>query len=62
MWDKLGNVDEDVLASYLKNEYPQTVAVVISKLRPDNAARVLAELPDGFATEVVMSNSGTAQS
>ena len=54
MWDKLGNVDEDVLASYLKNEYPQTVAVVISKLRPDHAARVLAELPDGFATEVVM--------
>ena len=54
MWDKLGNVDEDVLASYLKNEYPQTVAVVISKLRPDHAAKVLAELPEAFSTEVVM--------
>src|SRR6195952_5776549 len=54
MWDKLGNVNEDVLANYLKNEYPQTVAVVISKLRPDHAARVLAELPEAFATEVVM--------
>jgi flagellar motor switch protein FliG len=54
MWDKLGNVDEDVLASYLKNEYPQTVAVVISKLRPVHAANVLAELPEGFATEVVV--------
>jgi flagellar motor switch protein FliG len=54
MWDKLGNVDEDVLANYLKNEYPQTVAVVISKLRPDHAAKVLAELPDAFSTEVVM--------
>jgi len=54
MWDKLGNVAEDVLASYLKNEYPQTVAVVISKLRPDHAAKVLAELPEAFATEVVM--------
>ena len=30
MWDKLGNVNEAVLANYLKNEYPQTVAVVLS--------------------------------
>lgn len=54
MWDKLGNVDEAVLASYLKNEYPQTVAVVISKIRPDHAAKVLAALPEAFSTEVVM--------
>jgi flagellar motor switch protein FliG len=54
MWDKLGNVHEAVLANYLKNEYPQTVAVVISKIRPDHAARVLAMLPDSFAMEVVM--------
>jgi len=53
-WDKLGNVHESVLASYLKNEYPQTVAVVLSKVRPDHAARVLGMLPDSFAIEVVM--------
>ncbi|HUZ65694.1 MAG TPA: flagellar motor switch protein FliG [Acetobacteraceae bacterium] len=54
MWDKLGNVNEQVLASYLKNEYPQTVAVVLSRIRPDHAARVLALLPEAFAMEVVM--------
>ncbi len=54
MWDKLGNVNEAVLANYLKNEYPQTVAVVLSKVRPDHAARVLAMLPESFAMEVVM--------
>jgi flagellar motor switch protein FliG len=54
MWDKLGNVNEQVLANYLKNEYPQTVAVVLSKIKPDHAARVLALLPEGFAMEVVM--------
>ncbi|MDE2575477.1 MAG: flagellar motor switch protein FliG [Rhodospirillales bacterium] len=54
MWDKLGNVHEAVLANYLKNEYPQTVAVVLSKVRSDHAARVLAMLPEGFAMEVVM--------
>ena len=54
MWDKLGNVNEGVLAAYLKNEYPQTVAVVLSKIRSEHAARVLASLPDDFALEVVM--------
>ncbi|GAN78087.1 flagellar motor switch protein FliG [Acidisphaera rubrifaciens] len=54
MWDKLGNVSEAVLANYLKNEYPQTVAVVLSKVKPDHAARVLTLLPEHFAMEVVM--------
>ncbi len=54
MWDKLGNVNEAVLANYLKNEYPQTVAVVLTKVKPDNAARVLSLLPEGFSMEVVM--------
>lgn len=54
MWDKLGNVNEQVLAAYLKNEYPQTVAVVLSKIRPEHAARVLGTLPESFAMEVVM--------
>lgn len=54
MWDKLANVNENVLANYLKNEYPQTVAVVLSKIRPEHAARVLAALPEEFSMEVVM--------
>ena len=54
MWDKLGNVNETVLANYLKNEYPQTVAVVLSKIKPDHAGRVLTQLPESFAMEVVM--------
>jgi flagellar motor switch protein FliG len=54
MWDKLGNVNEAVLANYLKNEYPQTVAVVLSKVKSDHAARVLASLPEDFALECVM--------
>jgi flagellar motor switch protein FliG len=54
MWDKLGNVNEEVLANYLKNEYPQTVAVVLSKIRPEHAARVLSQLPDAFGMEIVM--------
>ena len=53
MWEKLAHVHEEVLANYLKNEYPQTVAVVLSKLRSENAARVLSILPEDFALDVV---------
>lgn len=54
VWEKLTNVNEQVLASFLKNEYPQTVAVVLSRIDAAHAARVLANLPDEFAVEVVM--------
>lgn len=54
MWDKLGNVNESLLANYLKNEYPQTIAVVLSKIKPEHSARVLALLPEALASDVVM--------
>src|SRR5947209_20397577 len=53
MWEKLSNVQEQVLANYHKNEYPQTVAVVISKIRPEHAAKVLGILPEELALDVV---------
>jgi flagellar motor switch protein FliG len=54
MWDKLTNVNEQVLANYLKNEYPQTVAVILGKIQQSHAAKVLATLPENFSMEVVM--------
>jgi flagellar motor switch protein FliG len=53
MWDKLGNVNEQVLANYLKNEYPQTVSVILSKIKTEHSARVLTALPPEFALEVI---------
>lgn len=53
MWEKLSNVQEDVLANYLKNEYPQTIAVVLSKIASEHAAKVLAILPEELAIDVV---------
>ena len=53
MWDKLGNVNEQVLANYLKNEYPQTVSVILSKIKTEHSARVLTALPPDFALEVM---------
>lgn len=53
MWEKLGNVNEEILANFLQKEYPQTVSVVLSKIGTEHAARVLALLPENFALEVV---------
>lgn len=53
MWEKLGNVNEEILANFLQKEYPQTVSVVMSKISTDHAARVLALLPENFALEVI---------
>lgn len=53
IWEKLSNVQEDILASYLKNEYPQTIAVVLTKISPDHASRVLSVLPEELAMDVV---------
>lgn len=52
-WDKLGNVNEELLAAYLKNEYPQTIALVLSKIKSDHAARVLSVMPEELAMEVI---------
>lgn len=54
VWEKLASVDERALAAYLRNEYPQTIAVVLSRLEPSKVARVLADFPDELATDVIL--------
>lgn len=54
MWEKLGNVNEEMLANFLQKEYPQTVAVIMTKISPEHAANVMSLLPEGFAMEVIM--------
>lgn len=53
VWDKLGNMNQTVLANYLANENPQTVAVVLSKVPSGIAASVLAALPHDFALDTM---------
>jgi flagellar motor switch protein FliG len=53
MWDKLANVNERVLAGYLKNEHPQTIAVILSRITSEHAARVISALPELLGEEVI---------
>jgi len=54
VWEKLSKVDDNLLASFLKNEYPQTIAVVLAKVRTDQAARLVSHLPKELAIEAMM--------
>jgi flagellar motor switch protein FliG len=53
-WDKLGNVSEEVLANYLKNEYPQTIALVLSRINPAHSAKVIGIFPEELAEETIL--------
>ena len=54
VWRKLGRVDEDALAEFLKREHPQTAAVVLSKLSAELAARLLNRFEPDRARDVVL--------
>ncbi|MGN6671025.1 MAG: flagellar motor switch protein FliG [Candidatus Nucleicultricaceae bacterium] len=53
MWDKLANVNEEFLANYLKNEHPQIVALILTKVRPSHSANIFARLPEDFSVDVM---------
>ena len=53
-WEKLGNVNEECLTMYIQNEHPQTAALIISRLLPKCAARVLSNINEEFAKEVII--------
>ena len=54
VWDKLNKINPRVLANFIKNEHPQTAALIISKIQPVTAARVLSILNSEFVTEILI--------
>ncbi|MEM9809896.1 MAG: flagellar motor switch protein FliG [Pseudomonadota bacterium] len=52
-WEKISMVDNAMLAKYLNGEHPQTIAVVLSKIDPDQAAHVLSNLPEKMVPDVM---------
>ncbi len=53
-WDKINSLSAEILADYLKNEYPQVAAVVLSKISPLKSAAVINLLSGGFGAEVII--------
>jgi flagellar motor switch protein FliG len=54
VWQRLSELPEQRLASYLSREKPQTIAVILSRLRSDKAAATLMSMPAAAAREIVL--------
>jgi flagellar motor switch protein FliG len=54
VWQRLSELPEQRLASYLSRETPQAIAVILSRLRADKAAAVLMLMPDEAAREILL--------
>ena len=50
----LKNIDSRQLVSFLQNEHPQTIALILSQLTPQQAAGVLSDLPSELQAEVAL--------
>lgn len=50
----IGKVSPRLLAQILRNEHPQTLALIIGNLPSDSAAKLLTSLPAGVRTEILL--------
>ncbi|MBV9075956.1 MAG: flagellar motor switch protein FliG [Methylobacteriaceae bacterium] len=53
VWQRLSNVDANLLSAFLKGEHPQTVALILSRLPSPTTATILSGFPDLFAVDVL---------
>jgi flagellar motor switch protein FliG len=53
-FSKVKDVDPKVLANFIQNEHPQTVAVIVAHLDSSKAGEVIREFPEGLQYEVIL--------
>jgi len=53
VWETFGTLNEQMIHTYLSTEVDQTVAAVLSRLKPDVAARVLPLFPRARMTDII---------
>ncbi|MEM6604038.1 MAG: FliG C-terminal domain-containing protein [Pseudomonadota bacterium] len=54
IWDRVSLAPEMSLAQYLKGEQMQTVAVILSRIKPEKAAKVLDMFPEEKAKGIIL--------
>lgn len=53
IWERISSVSENVLATYLLKEHPQIAALILSKVRPACAAKVMGQLPQRLRDDLM---------
>ena len=52
-WTSITNIDDKILVEYLKNEYPQTIAFILSKLPSQKVASIITMFSENFAFDII---------
>lgn len=52
-FDCIRDVDPGQILNFIQNEHPQTIALILSYMRPEQAAHILSQLPHHKQVEVV---------
>jgi len=53
LFQKIKRLDPKILANFIKNEHPQTIAIILAHLDSSQTAAILEDLPGPLQTEVV---------
>jgi flagellar motor switch protein FliG len=53
IWERISTVSESAIASYLMKEHPQTAALILSKVKPSCAAKVMTQLPQPLRSNLM---------
>ncbi len=54
IWEKLARLKPEMIATYIENEHPQTIALILGNIDSYVASRVIALLPEDMQLSVVM--------
>lgn len=54
IWEGFNALSEEVIAGYLRDEHPQTIAAILSRIRPDVAARTLPLFPADQMADIAL--------
>ena len=53
-WELIANLDDSVIAQFIKNEYPQTAALILTKIPSYKASKILKILSREYVSEVMI--------
>ncbi len=53
IWEMISNLDDGSVAQFIKHEYPQTAAVILTKIPSYKAAKILKMLSQEYSIEVL---------
>lgn len=54
IWEKLSHMNAEMIVSYIEEEHPQTIALILGKIDSGVASQVIALLPEDMQVSVVL--------